>query len=186
MPPSWPAGRPLRPKATAAIGRREPSALGLGGLLDFQAAMTLDGEPLTEAEVRALLAGSDELVFLRGQWVEAGAARLEQAMKRFRDAETLAAREGLSFAAAMRMLAGAALAGDEAEETCGEWTEIAAGPWLAETLRALRAPGAAGASSGDPGPELKGALRPYQPSAISVATGITAGTTFDWLAGASA
>ena len=162
MPPSWPAGRPLRPKATAAIGRREPSALGLGGLLDFQAAMTLDGEPLTEAEVRALLAGSDELVFLRGQWVEADAARLEQAMKRFRDAETLAAREGLSFAAAMRMLAGAALAGDEAEETCGEWTEIAAGPWLAETLRALRAPGAAGASSGDPGPELKGALRPYQ------------------------
>jgi SNF2 Helicase protein len=142
MPPAWRGGRPPRPKATATIGRREPSALGLDGLLDFRVETTLDGAPLTEAEVRALLAGTDGLALLRGQWVEVDRARLEQAMARFRDAESFAEREGLSFAEAMRMIAGAALTQDDAEEASTDWAETAAGPWLADTLRALRAPGA--------------------------------------------
>jgi hypothetical protein len=102
MPPAWRAGRPPRPKATATIGRREPSALGLDGLLDFRVEATLDGETLTEAEIHSLLAGTDGLALLRGQWVEVDRARLEQAMTRFRDAESLAAHEGVSFAEAMR------------------------------------------------------------------------------------
>ncbi len=167
MPPAWPGGRPPRPKATATIGRREPSALGLDGLLDFRVETTLDGDPLTEAEVRALLAGTDGLALLRGQWVEVDRARLEQAMARFHDAESLAEHEGLSFAAAMRMLAGAAVTQDDAEQTSLDWAETAAGPWLADTLRALRAPGAASNSSGDPGPALTGALRPYQQAGAS-------------------
>ena len=32
--------------------------------------MTLDGETLSEAEVATLLAGTESLVLLRGQWVE--------------------------------------------------------------------------------------------------------------------
>jgi superfamily II DNA or RNA helicase len=166
MPPAWRGGRPPRPKATATIGRREPSALGLDGLLDFKAEVTLDGEPLTEAEVRALRAGTDGLALLRGQWVEVDRARLEQAMARFSDAESLAARGGMSFAEAMRLLAGAAVTEDEAEQTSTDWAETAAGPWLADTLRALRA-GAASDSSGDPGPVLQGTLRPYQHAGAS-------------------
>ncbi|MGB7046629.1 MAG: DEAD/DEAH box helicase, partial [Methylocella sp.] len=153
--------------ATATIGRREPSALGLDGLLDFRVETTLDGEPLTEAEVHALLAGTDGLALLRGQWVEVDRARLEQVMARFRDAESLAAREGMSFAEAMRLLAGAALTQDDAGEVSKDWAEIAAGPWLADTLRALRAPGTASGSSGDPGPVLQGTLRPYQQAGAS-------------------
>ena len=53
-----------------------PPPLGLDGLLDFQMGVTLDGEPLTEAEVATLLAGTDDLVLLRGQWVEVDRARL--------------------------------------------------------------------------------------------------------------
>ncbi|MGO9673012.1 MAG: DEAD/DEAH box helicase [Methylocella sp.] len=164
MPPAWRAGRPPRPKATATIGRREPSVLGLDGLLDFRVEATLDGEPLTEEEVRSLLAGTDGLALLRGQWVEVDRARLEQAMTQFRDAESLAAREGVSFAEAMRLLAGAPLTEGETEDASAGWAEIAAGPWLAETLQALRAPGAAG---GDPGTALKGALRPYQQAGVA-------------------
>ena len=67
MPPAWRGGRSPHPKSTATIGRRAPSALGLDGLLDFKAEVTLGGEPLTEAEVRALLAGTDGLALLRGQ-----------------------------------------------------------------------------------------------------------------------
>ncbi len=164
MPPAWHAGRPPRPKATATIGRREPSALGLDGLLDFKVAATLDGETLTEAEVHSLLAGTDGLALLRGQWVEVDRARLEQAMTQFSGAESLAAREGVSFAEAMRMLAGATVTQEEAEDARAAWAEIAAGPWLAETLQALRAPSAAG---GDPGAALKGALRPYQQAGVT-------------------
>ena len=72
--------------------------------------MTLEGERLTEAEVRALLAGTDGLVLLRGRWVEVDRKRLGRTMQRFREAERLAEQDGLTFAEAMRMLAGAAIA----------------------------------------------------------------------------
>jgi superfamily II DNA or RNA helicase len=164
MPPAWRAGRPPRPKATATIGRREPSALGLDGLLDFSVETTLGGEPLNEEEVRSLLAGTDGLALLRGQWVEVDRARLKQAMTQFSGAQSLAAREGVSFAEAMRMIAGAAVTQEEADIASAGWAEIAAGPWLAETLQALRARGAAG---GDAGAALKGALRPYQQAGVA-------------------
>ena len=140
MPPAWRAGRPPRPKATATIGRREPSALGLDGLLDFKVETTLDGEPLTEAEVRSLLAGTDGLALLRGQWVEVDRARLEQAMTQFRDAESLAAREGVSFAEAMRMLAGAAVTQDEADAASAGWARDRRRALARRDAAALRGP----------------------------------------------
>ncbi len=161
MPATWPANRPARPRVSATIGARAPAALGLDGLLDFHLAVTLGGEALTEEEVRNLLAGTDGLVLLRGQWVEVDRERLARTMAQFRAAETLAKREGLSFAEAMRMLAGVGV-GATATAHDGvdhDWSEVVAGPWLAETLRALRAPGETGV---DPGPLLRGTLRPYQ------------------------
>ena len=50
----------------------------------------LDGEPLTEVEVATLLAGTENLVLLRGQWVEVDRARLQRTMEQFRVAEELA------------------------------------------------------------------------------------------------
>jgi len=78
---------------------RPPRAFGPwpDGLLDFKVAATLDGEALSEEEISALLAGTDGLALLRGQWVEVDRARLEQAMTQFSGAESLAAREGVSF-----------------------------------------------------------------------------------------
>ena len=40
-----------------------------------------------------------------------------------------------------------------------DWSRVTAGPWLEQTLKALRAADGEGA---DPGPALKGTLRPYQ------------------------
>jgi superfamily II DNA or RNA helicase len=163
MPPSWPSGRPARPVVTAKVGSRAPSKLGLDGLLDFDVAMTLGGEALTEQEIRTLLAGTAGLVLLRGQWVEVDRARLERTLGRFREAERLAAEQGLTFAEAMRLLAGAAVTSDAAEAVAPGWAEVGAGPWLAETLKALRAPDGAGV---DPGPALHGVLRPYQRAGV--------------------
>jgi non-specific serine/threonine protein kinase len=80
-------------------------------------------------------------------------------MQQFRQAEELAAKDGLTFAEAMRMLAGAEVGSNTADAADADWSRVTAGAWLAETLQALRAPDHKGA---DPGPALRGTLRPYQ------------------------
>src|SRR4051794_29027159 len=157
MPVSWRASRPARPQVTATVGSRAPSAVGLDGLLDFQMGVMLDGEPLTEVEVATLLAGTENLVLLRGQWVEVDRARLQRTIAQFRAAEELAARDGLTFAEAMRMLAG--VGGTRGDPADPGWARVTAGPWLEQTLKELRAPDADGV---DPGAALRGTLRPYQ------------------------
>ena len=159
MPATWRANRPARPQVTATVGSRAPSSLGLEGMLDFRMGISLDGEELTEEEVGRLLSGTEDLVLLRGQWVEVDRARFEKTMQRFREAEALAERDGLSFAEAMRMLAGAAVTTDDQAATDADWSRVSAGPWLEQTLKALRSDNGNGA---DPGPLLKGTLRPYQ------------------------
>ncbi len=159
MPATWRANRPPRPKVSAVVGARAPSSMGLDALLDFEVAVTLEGEPLSDSEVRALLSGTDTLALLRGQWVEIDRDRLARAMGQLEAAQALARREGLSFAEAMRLLSGAAVTEQGADPETADWASVSAGPWLAETLRALRAPDG---GSIDPGPLLKGTLRAYQ------------------------
>jgi SNF2 family DNA or RNA helicase len=163
MPATWRVGRPARAQVTATVGTRAPSKLGLEGLLDFNVSVTLDGETLTEAEIRSLLSATDGLALLRGQWVEVDHERLDRTLKQFRAAEELAQTKGLPFAEAMRMLAGAAAIGDSATAVAPDWAQVTAGPWLAETLKALRAPDGTGA---DPGAALRGTLRPYQKDGV--------------------
>ncbi len=163
MPAGWHRGRPARPSVQATVGTRAPSKLGLDGLLDFSVAMTLDGETLSESEIAALLAGTDGLVLLRGQWVEIDQARLQRTLQRFQAAEAMAEKQGMSFAEAMRLLADPASLPGAPDASVADWSQVTAGPWLADTLRALRAPEADGA---DPGPALHATLRPYQRAGV--------------------
>ena len=50
VPAAWHARRPPRPQVTATIGDRPPAGLGQDALLDFNVAVTLDGERLTAEE----------------------------------------------------------------------------------------------------------------------------------------
>ncbi len=161
MPATWRANRPARPTVSATVGGKSPSRLGQDALLDFSVSVALDGEPLTAAEVKSLLASSQGLVWLRGRWVEVDQARLEQTLARFREVEHLAQAEGLGFHEAMRLLAGAGGATGEADAAIvPDWAQVTAGPWLAETLAGLRSP--QGLAAVDPGPDLHATLRPYQ------------------------
>ena len=54
-----------------------------------------------------------------------------RSIRQFREAEQLAEREGLSFAAAMRMLAGAAVDNAVSDVAVADWSRVTAGPWLA-------------------------------------------------------
>jgi non-specific serine/threonine protein kinase len=158
MPAGWGGARPARPHATAVVGARPPGGLGRDALLDFHAAVTLDGDDLTAAEIAELLAGSDGLRLLRGRWIELDRAELRAAIDRLRAIERAAA-DGVGFAEAMRLVAGVALADAPAAGAAAR-PRVVAGPWLTETLAALRTP--AGLAAVEPGEALRADLRPYQ------------------------
>ena len=165
MPASWRMNRPGRPQVKATVGGNQPSQLGMDALLDFQMEVTLDGEKLSAAEIKRLLAHSDGLALIRGKWVEVDHERLRRTLDQFEAIERRAAIDGLSFGEAMRMLAGAGVAekysGGQAN---ADWSQTVAGPWLAETLAALRRPD--GLARIDPGRFLQGTLRPYQQAGV--------------------
>jgi superfamily II DNA or RNA helicase len=161
MPATWRANRPSRAQVSATVGAAPPSQVGIDALLDFAVGVTLDGEALTEAEVKQLLAASQGLVLIRGRWVEVDSARLQQTLDHFHQVERLASEQGLGFHEAMRLLAGAGTtSGNETQRTEADWSQISAGPWLAQTLAGLRGP--QGLAVVDPGADLCATLRPYQ------------------------
>ena len=162
MPGTWPAGRPSRPSIGATVGSAPPSMLGQDALLDFHMELSLDGESLSPAEIKKLLAGGDGLQLIRGRWVEVDRQRLTRMLARFEAIEQ-AAIGGLPFAEAMRLLSGASLE-DTVDDADVDWSQVAAGPWLADTLRGLREP--EGLARVHPGPALQATLRPYQEAGV--------------------
>jgi non-specific serine/threonine protein kinase len=165
MPASWRMNRPARPQVKATIGGKAPSQLGMDALLDFEMEVTLDGESLSETEIKRLLAQSDGLVLIRGKWVEVDHERLSRTLEQFEAVEHRAESDGLSFGEAMRMLAGAGIAKDDhAAQADIDWSQTVAGPWLAQTLAGLRGP--EGLTRVDPGRALQGTLRPYQQAGV--------------------
>jgi non-specific serine/threonine protein kinase len=163
MPASWRMNRPARPQVRATVGGKPPSQLGIDALLDFRMEVTLDGETLAAAEVRELLSQSEGLVLIRGKWVEIDHERLRRTLDQFEAVERRAAAHGLSFGEAMRMLSGADITGDgSAADAELDWGHTAAGPWLKETLAALRRPD----GHIDPGRSLNATLRTYQQQGV--------------------
>ena len=158
MPATWRASRPARPKVTATVGGKTPSRLGMDAILDFRMEVTLDGETLTAAEIKELLAKSDGLSLVRGRWVEVDHARLSRMLEQFQAVERAAAANGLSFGEAMRMVAGAEAGAEDSSDA--DWAQVVAGPWLGEMLKGLRSP--EGLARVEPGAALNGTLRPYQ------------------------
>ena len=163
MPGTWQGGRPARPQVKASVGAQPPSLLGKEALLDFSMEITLGGEHLSAKEIKALLAGSDGLQLIRGNWVEVDREKLRRTMERFQTLQETALHGGLPFAEALRLVAGATL-DDAAEPADANWSQLVAGPWLAATLRGLRQP--EGLAQVSAGTALKATLRPYQDAGV--------------------
>ena len=165
VPDWWRARRPPAPEVTVKIGgTAADGSLGAEALLDFSVEVTLDSEPLTPAELRALMAAGDGLVLVRGRWVELDRDRLRHVLDHWKKVER-AAEDGLSFLDGMRLLAGAPIGG--AAAVPGELaavTRIEPGPWLAEVLAGLRGP--EGLAAVTPGDALRATLRPYQQTGL--------------------
>lgn len=160
VPDWWSARRPPRPRVEVHLGGRKPSGVGLDGMLDFNVALTLEGDKLTEAERRQLLEATDGLALLRGKWVEVDRDRLQEALDHWRKVQSTNS-QGVDFIHGMRLLSGAGLEeADAAEDRVAQWSDIVAGDWLRQTLAGMRAPQPDQACQ--PGRDLNATLRPYQ------------------------
>ncbi len=70
VPDWWCAGRPPRPVVNLNVGQRQVGMLTTEALLDFSVDVALEGEALDGKELEQLLKSSDDLVWLKGRWVE--------------------------------------------------------------------------------------------------------------------
>ena len=166
LPDWWRARRRSRPVVSVTVGDQQPSALGLDALLDFRVELTLGGERLSEGELEALLGTSAGLVLIKGRWVEVDPDKLGQVLDQWRKVQAQAEAGGVSFAEAMRLLAGTDLADPEGDETDDRpaWSEVVAGRWLEAQLDALRSPQAMADIQAGAG--LDATLRPYQEAGV--------------------
>ena len=163
MPDWWSARNRRRPKVSVSVGSKPPSSLGMDALLDFDVKLTLDGKALSKTEVEALLASSDGLALIKGKWVDVDREKLSDVLEQWHEVQEQAAAGGVTFAEAMRMLAGADLDGasrDEVADARPEWSEVIAGKWLTAKLDSLRSPQVR--AEIESGAGLNGELRPYQ------------------------
>ena len=165
VPTAWRTGRPARPRVEARVGDKPPAGIGTEALLEFRMDVTLEGEYLTEAEIASLLAASTGLHLLRGRWIEVDRDKLAALIEQFRKAELAAAEGGLTFARAMRLIAGADTPAGPAleEEEQQQWSRVIAGEWMAHALEALRHPEADRDLAGI---GLNATLRPYQETGV--------------------
>ncbi len=153
LPDWW--RRRSRPRVSVTIGAG--GQLSSDSLLDFDVSVALDGEPLSEAEWRALLERDEGLVWLRGRWVEVDSERLRETLEHWQQVQA-DSPDGIGFIEGMRLLAGAPadLVVAEAPDSAREWSEVVASGVLAARLAELRDPPPAA-----PRP-LDAQLRPYQ------------------------
>jgi superfamily II DNA or RNA helicase len=163
MPAAWRAKRPPRPEVQVTVGKGPGKGVGADAILDFSIDVILDGEALSERELRAILDGTDGLALVRGRWVEVDRDRLRQVLDRWSTFEASRANGGLSIVEGLRLLAGAEIGeSGDAMPAAGvaDWSKVVAGESLASALAGLRSP--EGLRDVDPGPLLQAELRPYQ------------------------
>lgn len=168
VPDWWRARRPPRPEVQVTVGGKAPGAgaLGAEAMLDFSVEVTLEGEPLSATELRDLLARGEGLALVRGKWVELDRDKLRDVLSHWKEVQRDAGKDGLSFLAGMRLLAGAPITErNAAADNAAAWTRVEAGKWLAQTLAGLRGP--EGLASADPGEALHAELRPYQQTGVN-------------------
>jgi superfamily II DNA or RNA helicase len=155
-----------RPRASVTIGEKKNNDFNADSLLDFKLHIALGDESLSEAELEALMAAGDGLVFIKGQWVEVDQEKLSEALAHWKKVESETTGGGLTFAEGMRLLAGASVdLRDDVLEESRTWSLVQPGKWLASLLDELRTPAQLKAAT--PGKALKTTLRPYQQEGVN-------------------
>ncbi|MBQ7487873.1 MAG: DEAD/DEAH box helicase [Clostridia bacterium] len=149
--PNWWRRKASRVTVSVKLGEKSPSLLGLDAIISMKPTLTVDGQQLTQAEIRQLLKMAEGLVLIKGKWVEVDHEQLRKLLGMMEDYEG-----DLTMMEALRLEAGL---GKQNKDT-PEDVEITNGKWLQMTFQNLRDP------SKYKVPDLPGGvhaeLRPYQ------------------------
>lgn len=162
VPNWWNAARPPRPQVSVNIGSKEPSRFGIDGL-DLRVGVAIDGDPLSESELKQLLAAREGLMLLRGKWVQVDQEKLNSALDHWQDLRKQHV-DGVDFLQAMRLLSGANIGDFDSEVDSIHWARVEPGAWLQQTLKTLREPGAG--NDVDPESVVNAKLRHYQAEGV--------------------
>ncbi|MFM7606527.1 MAG: DEAD/DEAH box helicase [Prosthecobacter sp.] len=166
LPDWWKAGKTTRPTLVVTLDAPKKTSLHAHSMLSFKIEQSLDGEPLTAAELEKLLSADTGLVSLRGKWIEVDGEKLQQVMAHWKRVQHAAGEGGIGFLEGMRLLAGfggikAVTEGAEASFV-PEWSSIVAGAKLSEELEKLQKP-----AEVSPPDHLRATLRPYQQQGLA-------------------
>ena len=158
--PNWWRKR-ARPLVSVSIDSGNGASLGKDAIFDFDISVALEGEKLSAHEIQEILKNNEGLMMMRGQWVEVDREKLQQALDHWKQVQKEVGAGKLSFAQAMRLLAGttADLGNDSQSADERSWQFVEAGDSLREKLAALR--GSEGLDGAQP-QALRGELRHYQ------------------------
>ncbi|HBQ63956.1 MAG TPA: ATP-dependent helicase [Clostridiales bacterium] len=161
--PDWWKKKTSNPRISIQIGTQPPSRLGFDALIDFRAQLSMGGEPVTVAELEALLAESEGLAFIKGKWVEVDHEKLRLALETFEKTRKQLGSSGMDLVEAMRFQLNAEkilhLSGQEID------LEITQGQWFQSVLNNLVHP-----ENLQPvtcGGDFKAQLRQYQEKGLS-------------------
>jgi non-specific serine/threonine protein kinase len=162
--PDWWKKRP-KVNVRVTVDSKESPSFGSEMLMDWDVNLAIGDRSLTEDEVETLMGmGDDGLVLFKGQWLEINREKLKQALEHWQVAKLHSEDSGMTFAQAMRLLAGMPPIGSEMEELPDPdpWVLPQPGPILEGLLSQLRSPQAS-----EPPEELNATLRPYQKEGLS-------------------
>ncbi len=143
-------------------------ALNIHSLLRFVPQVALGGVPLTEEELRELMAGEDGLIRFRGDWVRLDREHLQKLMNSWRQAARMAAG-GIPLMVGLRYLLGKRSTALPNLPPLEEGVTLAAGERLAAALAHLRLGGV------EPylPPSLARTLRAYQHEGVRFLLSVT-------------
>lgn len=143
VPNWWNPKKPPRPSITVAIGNQNVSTVGLDALLDFNMYFALpSGEQLTRQEFEKILSTEEQLIQIKGQWIQVDNDKLNQVITHWTKIEQQVKQEGLTFAQGLRLLAGVSKQHTEQPllDEVSSWSTVVEGTWLSKTLSHLRHP----------------------------------------------
>ncbi|NLX90171.1 MAG: DEAD/DEAH box helicase [Firmicutes bacterium] len=163
--PDWWKKKTNSIKLSLKVGEQAPAMVGVEALLSFQAELFLGDDKITEEEIKALLAQTSGLSFIKGKWVEVDHAKLQATLEAYERAKKLAEKGAFSMAEAMRLQLHAHTLLDIEEEEVS--LEVSNGGWLKSVTAKLTNPSLI--ENTPPGAGFKAMLRPYQQKG------------FDWL-----
>lgn len=126
--PDWWKKKSNSLKLSVKVGDKQPSMVGMDALLNFDAEIFFGDDKITEEEIKALLAESSGLSFIKGKWIEVDHEKLQATLAAYEKTKELTESGEYNLAEAMRLQLNAAEILDINEDDVS--LEVSNGEWL--------------------------------------------------------